>query len=340
MKCCAKCIGDRHLASQIIPHYSDSVGTCSYCGALEQKLVDPVKLKEKFELVADIYLENDEGDKLVDLLKNDWGLLSDPNLSNEKALSLLSNILEDSEINKKLYVPSPLCRTETLLQWERFRKELKHQNRFFPKYNIDEDKLKIYLDLLAEDSKNMPSRMYRSRISKNGEVFTLDQMGAPPEQKSTHGRANPAGIPYLYLASDVQTAISEIRPHTGETVYVAEFILPDDLKLIDLRNPKKTVSPFVYEDEVSSLYGDIEFLERLGDELTLPVLPSAAAIDYVPSQYLCEFIKACDIYKGVIYRSSVGTGLNIAIFNPESVSKVTVSKYYVEKVTVESKNTD
>jgi hypothetical protein len=35
---------------------------------------------------------------------------------------------------------------------------------------------------------------------------------------------------------------------------------------------------------------DLPFLERLGDELTRPVVPQAAAIDYTPSQYLSEFI--------------------------------------------------
>lgn len=36
---------------------------------------------------------------------------------------------------------------------------------------------------------------------------------------------------------------------------------------------------------------DLPFLERLGEELTRPVLPHAAAIDYTPSQFLCEFVR-------------------------------------------------
>ena len=35
------------------------------------------------------------------------------------------------------------------------------------------------------------------------------------------------------------------------------------------------------------LRADLPFLERLGDELTRPVLPQSAALDYTPSQYLC-----------------------------------------------------
>jgi hypothetical protein len=59
------------------------------------------------------------------------------------------------------------------------------------------------------------------------------------------GRANPAGIPYLYLGSTQGTAISEIRPNTGELAYVADFTTPPDLNLVDLRSPRKMVSPFL-----------------------------------------------------------------------------------------------
>ena len=37
-------------------------------------------------------------------------------------------------------------------------------------------------------------------------------------------------------------------------------------------------------------------------------MPHGAPIDYVPSQYLCEFIKNCE-YHGVVYSSSVGDGI-------------------------------
>jgi hypothetical protein len=38
-------------------------------------------------------------------------------------------------------------------------------------------------------------------------------------------------------------------------------------------------------------------------------------MDYVLSQYLCEFIKKCG-YAGVIYRLGQRDGINLALFNP------------------------
>jgi hypothetical protein len=160
-------------------------------------------------------------------------------------------------------------------------------------------------------------------------------MGAPPRRAVGHGRANPAGIPYLYLGSTPETALSETRPHTGEKASVAEFTIPANLTLLDLRNPRELVSPFEIgdEDQIGMLRSDIDFLERLGQELTRPILPQGALIDYVPSQYLCEFIKKCG-YAGVIYRSSVSEGINLALFDPAQAKAIRTRPFIIQQVFV------
>jgi hypothetical protein len=79
---------------------------------------------------------------------------------------------------------------------------------------------------------------------------------------------------------------------------------------------------------------DLPFLARLGDELTRPVVPQSAAIDYTPSQYLCEFIKKCG-YQGVIYRSSVSDGISLALFDPALAETGAVTQFRVDRVSVE-----
>lgn len=161
-------------------------------------------------------------------------------------------------------------------------------------------------------------------------------MGAPPRRIAGHGRANPAGIPYLYLGSTAETAVSETRPHTGEKACVANFTIRGSLTLLDLRFPRSLVSPFVLtdEDEIGLLRSDIDFLERLGEELTRPILPQGAMIDYVPSQHLCEFIKKCG-YPGVIYRGSVSNGINLALFDPALAEADRIRPYVIRQVSVE-----
>jgi hypothetical protein len=131
------------------------------------------------------------------------------------------------------------------------------------------------------------------------------------------------------------TAVAEIRPHTGEIACVAEFLLAGPVNAVDLRNPRKLVSPFLLgsASAIAQLRADIPFLERLGDELTRPVQPQSAAIDYLPSQYLCEFIKKRG-YDGVVYRSSVSDGINLALFNLAKATGGSVSQYNVSRVSV------
>jgi hypothetical protein len=96
------------------------------------------------------------------------------------------------------------------------------------------------------------------------------------------------------------------------------------------------VSPFLLggSSDIGQLRADMPFLERLGEELTRPVLPSGAAIDYIPSQYLCEFVKQIG-YDGVVYRSSVSEGINLALFDPSKAEGGAASRYRVDRVSVD-----
>jgi hypothetical protein len=236
---------------------------------------------------------------------------------------------------RQTFSPDNDSEAARLGEWEKLREELMYHNRFFPDVNIDLKRLEFLLSPLTVDVDEVPNRWYRARIQTGETPFVIADMGAPPKRIASHGRANPAGIPYLYLASTQTTAISEIRPQTGEIACVADFRTRDNLKLVDLRNPRRMVSPFLLEDaaDIERMRSDLPFLERLGDELTRPVLPQAAAIDYTPSQYLCEFIKKCG-YGGVIYRSSVGDGINLALFDPTLAEPGAVSRYRVSRVSV------
>ena len=37
--------------------------------------------------------------------------------------------------------------------------------------------------------------------------------------------------------------------------------------------------------------GDIEFLHKLGQDLSKPINPNASTVEYTISQYICEYIK-------------------------------------------------
>jgi hypothetical protein len=337
MNCCAGCFGDRGLRRSIFPLRSTAIGRCSYCGADNVAVLLPSQLAEYFELLVSAYRPDADGKLLVQWFREDWGMFAHERMDDPRAKDLLSEILDDGEIVRQTFSPATAPGADRLGEWEKLRDELMYHNRFFPDANIDLDRLELLLSPLTLDADEVPDLWHRARIKTRDAAFLIDEMGAPPKRIASHGRANPAGIPYLYLGSTPETAISEIRPHTGEVACVADFRTPLDLKLVDLRGPRKMVSPFLFADaeDISKMRGDLPFLERLGDELTRPVIPQAAAIDYTPSQYVCEFIKKCG-YDGVIYRSSVSNGINLALFNPEKAQPGTVTEYDVARVLVEA----
>ncbi|KYO57687.1 RES family NAD+ phosphorylase (plasmid) [Tistrella mobilis] len=328
--CCPECFGDRWLRNDLFPKLTSSCGQCDFCKSSDVLLVEPVQLANWFELLTNVYEVSDNGKLLVEWMKEDWLLF--PRMEVAHAKDLLGEVLNNGEVVRKNFAPSPSYVSESLAKWGAFRDEVMHQNRWFLKQSIDLVRLGKHLSQVIAD--DLPDIWFRARITTEDNILSID-MGAPPRRRASHGRANPAGIPYLYLGSKPETAVAEIRPHTGEIACVAEFKVPD-IRAVDLRNPRALVSPFILADasEIGELRADLPFLERLGDELTRPVLPSGAAIDYIPSQYLCEFIKDCG-FDGVVYRSSVSDGINLALFDPERATGGIVSVVDVKKVSIE-----
>lgn len=332
--CCAECFSDDFLRRYITDNLSPVMGECSYCNASTSTLVAPIVLRESFESLLTIYEPDVDGRPLPMLLRHDWRLFAGPVMSQDPAVKeLLADILDDGEVVRKLYAPSEKYKGTSLADWDELRLEMMHGNRWFLKQDIDYDRLRELLNYLIVDPTTLSLSWHRARIV-NDDPYSLDKMGAPPPKKAAHGRANPAGIPYLYLGSTPATAVSEVRPHTGEVACVADFALPS-MKTVDLRDPRACISPFeLNDDEIGQMHADLPLLERLGEELTRPVLPQGAPFEYVPSQHLCEFIKSCG-FDGVVYRSSVSDGINVALFHPDQATPLRVSQYDVAKVEVQ-----
>ncbi|NIY48807.1 RES domain-containing protein [Cedecea colo] len=333
-KCCPECFNDNGLRRSIIPSLEPIKGTCSYCKSENVDIIEPSKLAIFFEMLINVYEPNEDGKGLVEWMRDDWGLFTHHHMDNAHAKELLSEILDDGEIVRKNYIPSSAYKSEALAQWDTLKDELLYKNRYFLDQQFDTERLTELLGHLK--AYEIPEEWFRARIMLSDKSYDIAEMGAPPKRLASHGRANPTGIPYLYLGSFPETAIAEIRPHTGEKATVAKFKIPEGLIAIDLRNPREHVSPFLLSDasEIGKMRSDIPFLERLGEELTRPVLPRSAAIDYIPSQYLCEFIKKKG-FQGVIYRSSVSHGINLALFDPTQGKPISITQYNVNCVSVE-----
>jgi hypothetical protein len=326
--CCSNCFHDRWIEA-FVARKSDTTGTCPHCGSENVLVIDPAELAEKFEGLLDAYSIRAGGAPLVKLLNEDWQLFA---LDDVKAARLLRDILGDAATHN--YAPRRGTTDDAAIRWAELKSELKNTNRFFPKNAPDRDQFASVIGELV--STDVPNELFRARIFKNERVFELNDLRAPPADVATDGRANPVGIPYLYLASDVDTAISEVRPSKASRVAVAKFSrYGDPLTFIDLSDPRGTLSPFAVDaDRIGEVRASMDFLCALGKELSTPAAPHRANIDYLASQYLCELVKSIG-YDGVIYTSSLTSGRNFAVFDPAAFEpKGTIDIYAVTSTDV------
>ncbi len=338
-RCCAACFADRLIRNEYIKQCDPKTQDCDYCGARATECVEPARLRQWFSTLVATYEEDETGKPLVQLLDEEWYLFRGSALRPAEAKELLADVLDDGELVRKTFVKIEYPDEGALRSWEDLRDELMHQNRWFFNKPMDMDPIRELLSYLITPQSTFESdKWYRARLIDSGGLHELSEMGAPPPHFAKHGRANPVGIPYLYLASTRATSVAELRPHTGEHASVAEFNLGgSDLKYADLRDPRGHASPLIDdEDLIFRLRAGLPLLERLGIELTRPVQPSGAPYEYIPTQYLCEFVKTCG-FDGVLYRSSVSTdgGVNVALFKPDIRKPLSVEEVAVERVSVE-----
>ena len=162
----------------------------------------------------------------------------------------------------------------------------------------------------------------------------------PPPEHVSGGRANPIGIPYLYLADNVETCVAEIRPSNGSKINIAKFSLIKEVNLLDITEPRKKASFMVLEEEelrLSLKY--IDLLEVFSEVLSIPILPHNSNLDYIPTQFLCEYFKTICKYDGIIFKSSFGHGCNIVLFNEECVrGEENIEYLRVSKISHEYQN--
>lgn len=343
--CCIECIIDFKI-KEIISE-KGILKNCSFCKSKGKKCIDVKILQEEILPVFNLYeLVKDKipkeksrgvGGRIWREIDKDWNLFSKILRDKEKEI-MLRGIINDSTSklwNGNVYIRDKFMgayddhASRRMSLWETFKKEIKENNRFFPQTTkkFDEGHLALLFQYVE---KLFPKghKFIRSRICKNNEIFNQDEMGKPPEDLTTNGRANPIGISYLYLANDEYTAIAEKKPSIRQHITLGEFELTENLRIIDLRQ----ISPFQFskDEDLDKLVRDVVYLNCLGEELSQPINMKHSDIEYIPTQYLCEFIKKGG-WDGVAYRSYLGKGYNIALFDDKKVKCINTKLYKINE---------
>lgn len=365
--CCVNCINDPYLRSKILDNRL--LGDCDYCGSHSQSVINVNQLTADFESFFCIYDVSQRGahwelyipdnavagedfaeeivfsdlKPLHEHIQNDWSIFSDL-LSDDKRSLLLTNIISNSldEYIKKYCSPETLyahffdniiSEGNTNL-WNQFCKEIKTRNR----YILRSTPIKEVVDLLKTKRTRLQKgqSFYRARlgyeiINKMPTSYPKEKMGMAPASIVSDGRANPRGISYLYVASDDDTAVAEVRPWKSAKVSVATLILKNDIEIADL-TMSMIESPF-HTTDLRRVVELQQLLEAISMEFSKPVSSNDSGIEYIPTQYIAELIKA-EGYKGFKFKSSIAGGHNFVFFDTRYIEIMDTSLHEVTDIRI------
>lgn len=324
MNGCASCFRDG-VGPTVLNTEPPALGDCSFCGVRGAMVWDVAIWRDHFARVLDMYERSQVGGlPLHQQFQHDWRVFSFT--ESDKILQFLLAVFDGAhDLLLSQEVVSPRF-TETgagadqTARWDQFREALVTTNRFFPDVALDLD----FLRSVVQDNTRRLDKglcMFRGRVCSGNIPLAPEELGPPPPTKALPGRGNPVGIAHLYLANSVATCLKECRAVQHGFVSVAKFEVVesvDYLDLVELRPENPFLVPADAADGDSDLVRTLvsyQFLQKLGHELSQPTRPGENQLEYVPTQYLCEFVKSIGVH-GIRYGSSLeSAGWNLVLFN-------------------------
>ncbi len=330
MYCCPSCFRHSTVIKFIVEN-SEDTGVCGFCAAVSQPLVSVTSLAGLFErvLLNYRYLDSDAlldvGGQLIDLVQ-EWDIFTDEMYCSGAAADLLEKIANsnwDDDSGEPLFDPHALYtdrpaigRSTMASDWDDFC----HQVKEDPETSVplpeifDEDAWRF------EGVVPIDTVLYRARLGfkqrLSGKKLPWPEMGAPPSEKVSAGRANLEGEPVLYCAETEMTAIAEIRPAAGFVISVCQLRPRRQLRVFDLVSAR-TINPFECEPEELSYWREMwKLVFAIGRQLSTPLERSDMVIDYLPSQKLASRLRKA-YFDGIRYPSAMDEGgVNLVFFDP------------------------
>ena len=152
----------------------------------------------------------------------------------------------------------------------------------------------------------------------------------PLNDSACEGRVNPKGIPYLYLSTNMNTSMAEVRPWIASYISVGKFKLLKDVKLINctIENKRRRM---VWLKEPSPQEREISVWNDIDQAFSRPVTPNDSIADYVPTQIVAELFKN-NGFDGIAYRSSLGKGHNVVLFDLNAADLINCALHETKEI--------
>ena len=330
MNICEDCFLDEELRSEINAN-AVIEGICDVCGK-KGKVMDFSEFHGFFIALLELCSPTADSNKtIVDIVQDDWHFFKDK----EVAKVLLADVIATNNLDYSIvdFVNYTDEIYDRVAVWDRLKTSVKEKSRFFT--NMEE--FAQYDYLTAGKSLHVGQKLYRSRITPVGQKkIRCDKMGCPPKELATAGRANPIGIPYLYLSDSAKTTYFEVRAVYLDQLSVGTFRIERELELVD----------FIYEVNLFLAYIDgttslkeivikKKIIDAISDDLSKPLRRYDSELEYVPTQLICEYCKQIVGADGISFESSLHKGgRNYVLFDDSSAKCIRVDIHEITQIDI------
>lgn len=335
MKVCVSCFSDRELKGFISS--STEIGDCDVCESKKQPLIDISELFDFFQELVDNFKIDENGMPISSKIQSNWSFFSSHGSANKILNYVLPNLqTEIISSNTKVEYTNDII--ENYNHWEVLKDELKWKNRFVINIErLEELGWDGFFNTQFELSKETP--LFRARLHhQSGMVaYKTEEMTCPRKEFASGGRANPSGIPFLYLSDNPETILYEVRASFLDELSIGTFVLNhevESIKLVDFSEDTTLFQP--NSNSINKTIKAKLLRQKISSDLSKPMRRYDSELEYIPTQFICEFIKIFTGAFGIRFNSSLHpNGNNVVLFDQDLMTCVSVKKVKINSVNLQ-----
>ena len=282
-----------------------------------------------FDEALSLLAPDANGTPLIKIIQEDWNLFSSDSYGEVilnhvcadlvKPFSALSLVSYSAAISRRIFA------------WDSLKASVLKEKRFFSGH----EELDDYSYLIPQASLKKNTVLFRARILPKDETkLKRSEMGAPPPDKATPGRANPLGIPYLYLCSDEETTYSEVRAVQLDRLCIGRFLIKNDLAIVDFNAEISLYLAYDMGNDLALVVAGKKIISAIQKDMARPLRRYDSELEYIPTQLICEYckVKGAD---GICFESTLHKGgKNYVLFDSNSAKCTKVLYREVKEIDI------
>jgi len=335
MLVCKNCFSDKELIGFI--QSSGKQGDCDVCNSRNISTIELSELLDFFQELFDNFQISNSGTPLKSRIQENWSFFS----SNENAVKILNEVAQN--LNSDITSANDLVKyaediIENYSYWDTLKESIKWEIRYVQ--DIDFLTMELGWDEFFNTQFELDATaiLFRARVHHESGMkpYNSENMMCPEPQNANGGRANPSGIPFLYLSDNNETVLYEVRASYLDELSIGEFQLKkeyDKVKIVDFTEDTMLYQP----GRINSTIKARLLRDKISSELSKPMRRYDTDIEYIPTQFICEFIKTFTGANGIRFSSSLhSAGNNIVMFDQAMMECTKVVLKKISKLNLDS----